>query len=258
MTNAIFRSNCSYVFFFLFFSVWSVLGHKFQDLGRPPTCVACAIIAATNGANGARKSSVAGSPVTLQCECALATVHVDVELKKNNGGKLRKCHSHIVISVDCLKLTRVFEHVFMAIWTDVLPWNVFTIVDWTWPQRTSPRRPKVAQSRMNCGFVARWIHHFKHRLPSHVTLDIVWCCVVVYLSSQQLVNSSAYGYQSVLCFTQCFTISGNNCATPGLICGHLGCGRYQDAHAKDHATEFRHRFCRSKKLKQRLRVGQAG
>eukprot|EP00434_Breviolum_minutum_P002897 symbB.v1.2.002547.t1/scaffold103.1/size331058/12 len=28
-----------------------------------------------------------------------------------------------------------------------------------------------------------------------------------------------------------------------LICGHLGCGRYQDAHAKDHATENRHRFC---------------
>ncbi|CAE7653052.1 BRAP [Symbiodinium microadriaticum] len=28
-----------------------------------------------------------------------------------------------------------------------------------------------------------------------------------------------------------------------LICGHLGCGRYQDAHAKDHATDRRHRFC---------------
>ncbi|CAJ1358978.1 unnamed protein product [Effrenium voratum] len=29
-----------------------------------------------------------------------------------------------------------------------------------------------------------------------------------------------------------------------LICGHLGCGRYKDAHAKDdHATERRHRFC---------------
>eukprot|EP00435_Cladocopium_sp_Y103_P014410 s3330_g3.t1 len=82
---------------------WSA---EHQDSGRPPTCVACAIINATNGGAVQRKN-VAGNPVTLQCEC-------------------------------CSKQ------------------------------------------------------------------DELWVC---------------------------------------LICGHLGCGRYQDAHAKDHATEYRHRFC---------------
>lgn len=82
---------------------WSA---EHQDAGRPPTCVACAIITATNGGAVQRKN-VAGNAVTLQCEC-------------------------------CSKQ------------------------------------------------------------------DELWVC---------------------------------------LICGHLGCGRYQDAHAKDHATEYRHRFC---------------
>ena len=63
----IFVRVCSFMFFHPFFV--GEFSMFFQDSGRPPTCVACAIITATNGAAGTARKNVAGNPVTLQCEC---------------------------------------------------------------------------------------------------------------------------------------------------------------------------------------------
>lgn len=71
------------------------------------------------------------------------------------------------------------------------------------------------------------------------------CPICRYSQKPVLTSSSAkrnvhYEYEQIQC--ECFECSSTESLWICMICGHIGCGRYQEAHAYDHFMETNHLY----------------